>query len=186
MLTGHDSLSTLQSLKDDITSIPSVGFNLRKWTTNTRCLLSKDDLENNHDIFLDKESTNNKTLGIVWDSNSDILKYSIQHLDNNLTVTKRSILSITSQIFDPLGLLSPVVIKAKILLQILWQSAISWDESLPSDLHTLWLHFINDLHELNLLRIPRHLFYLITILLRYMVLPTRPKELMVLVFMSAQ
>ena len=39
----------------------------------------------------------------------------------NLTVTKRKILQCCSNIFDPLGFLSPITICAKLLIQELWQ-----------------------------------------------------------------
>lgn len=35
--------------------------------------------------------------------------------------TKKEILSKISQIFDPLGLLGPVITKAKLIMQRLWQ-----------------------------------------------------------------
>ena len=70
-------------------------------------------------------------------------------------LTKRNILSDTSQTFDPLGLLAPVIIKAKIFLQQLWKCNLTWDEIIPSSLSNEWTHFRKDLTELNNLRIPR-------------------------------
>ncbi len=45
------------------------------------------------------------------------------------TITKRHILQISSKIYDPLGLLSPVTVKAKLLMQEKWQDELEWDES---------------------------------------------------------
>ena len=36
-------------------------------------------------------------------------------------------------LYDPLGLLSPITIKYKLLLQQLVQTGIGWDEPLPAD-----------------------------------------------------
>ena len=42
-------------------------------------------------------------------------------------LAKRKILSQTAQLFDPIGYTAPVVIRAKIGLQKLWQKGYEWD-----------------------------------------------------------
>jgi hypothetical protein len=37
-------------------------------------------------------------------------------------------------LFDPLGLISPVIVVHKIFLQQLWMHMLDWDEQLPSAL----------------------------------------------------
>jgi len=49
-------------------------------------------------------------------------------------VSKRVIFSEVAKLFDPLGLLGPVIVIAKLILQDLWQLAIQWDESIPQDI----------------------------------------------------
>ncbi|KAK9702016.1 Pao retrotransposon peptidase [Popillia japonica] len=53
-------------------------------------------------------------------------------------ITKRQVLSAISKIFDPLGLIGPVTIQAKILMQKLWQSKAEWDDPIPNELNTTW------------------------------------------------
>ncbi|KAJ8975109.1 hypothetical protein NQ317_017877 [Molorchus minor] len=106
--------------------------------------------------FGEKEET--KTLGLYWSSNQDVLMYNITS-SIYPTITKRTVLSDIARIFDPLGLLGPTIIKAKILLQKLWAERLSWDESLPADIDYRWRHFRNELHLLNDLKIPRHVVY---------------------------
>ncbi|XP_066153053.1 uncharacterized protein [Euwallacea fornicatus] len=77
--------------------------------------------------------------------------------DTNVKVTKRTILSGIAQVFDPLGLLSPAVIIAKILIQRLWQEGLSWDELVPAHLHTAWTKFRSELPNLNGTHIDRHI-----------------------------
>jgi hypothetical protein len=61
--------------------------------------------------------------------------YLVEAKANISRVTKRSISSVIARIYDPLGLLAPVIVRAKILLQRVWALKIDWDETLPTDLH---------------------------------------------------
>jgi len=54
----------------------------------------------------------------------------------NPPVSKHIICSIVAAIFDPLGLISPVVYK--IFLQQLWLHKLHWDDQLPSELLNHW------------------------------------------------
>ena len=65
-------------------------------------------------------------------------------------------MSSIAHIFDPLGLLLAVTTTAKILLQELWKLKLSWDESIPLNLHTTWTTYYTQLTKLNELKIPRH------------------------------
>jgi hypothetical protein len=62
---------------------------------------------------------------------------------------------VIARIYDPLGLLAPVIVRAKILLQRVWALKVDWDESLPSDLHSEWKRYYSQLTLLNNIRFPR-------------------------------
>ncbi|XP_046737116.1 uncharacterized protein LOC124405893 [Diprion similis] len=96
-----------------------------------------------------------KTLGLRWNPLRDELQYQVQVPDISKRVTKRSILSTIAQIFDPLGLIGPTTIKTKIILQRLRLAKISWDESVPLDIHTLWTRYVGQLTSLRNIKIPR-------------------------------
>lgn len=51
------------------------------------------------------------------------------------------LLSVIIQIFDLLGLIGPVVIKAKILLQLLWQQKLDWDARIPETIRIVWASY---------------------------------------------
>ena len=101
------------------------------------------------------ESQTLKTLGIYWDSQDDAILYSVEPTATITRVTKRSMSSVIARIYNPLGLLALVIVKAKILLQRVWALKLDWDESLPSELHTEWDRYYIQLPLLNDIRFPR-------------------------------
>ncbi|XP_025263729.1 LOW QUALITY PROTEIN: uncharacterized protein LOC105255169, partial [Camponotus floridanus] len=60
------------------------------------------------------------------------------------------------QVFDPLGLLAPLLINGKIILQQLWSPSIEWDESVPENIRATWESYYLSLPKINELRIPRN------------------------------
>lgn len=52
--------------------------------------------------------------------------------------TKRSVLQISSHIFDPIGFLTPYTIRVKCLFQEMWERGLKLDEELPPDLAHKW------------------------------------------------
>ena len=85
-----------------------------------------------------------KTLGLIWHPLSVQFPISkgtrAQKLreSKNTSVSKSIISSIVATIFDPLGLISLVVVH-KIFLHQLWLHRIEWDDHLPSELSNQWL-----------------------------------------------
>lgn len=58
-----------------------------------------------------------KLLSTQWCFSTDILSYCV-NINQIQRVTKRIILSETAKLFDPLGLLAPVIMVTKILMQM--------------------------------------------------------------------
>ena len=56
------------------------------------------------------------------------------NLELVVSLTKQSVVSAVSQFYDPLGILSPVIIMFKIFLQELTLAAIEWDQPLTGSL----------------------------------------------------
>ncbi|GFW03513.1 uncharacterized protein TNCV_3020251 [Trichonephila clavipes] len=86
-----------------------------------------------------------KALRLLWKPQKDTLAFSVSSIadvSDSCTITKRSVLSATSRIFDPLGLISPVVTKAKLVMQELWRLKLDLNDSLPIHLKTQWKRFV--------------------------------------------
>ncbi|XP_018402189.1 PREDICTED: uncharacterized protein LOC108779299 [Cyphomyrmex costatus] len=89
------------------------GFRLRKWASNSASLLDEmqDTSSDNRLLELDKFGSA-KTLGINWNPAKDAFQYRFQAEKSfPKTYTKRIVLSQIAQIFDPLGLLGPDLLK---------------------------------------------------------------------------
>lgn len=65
-------------------------------------------------------------------------------------------LSALSKIFDSLGLLGPVTLFAKILIQRVWILNLAWDETVPMDIHTAWRQLESQLNMIRNFKIPRY------------------------------
>jgi len=70
-------------------------------------------------------------------------------------VTKREMLSDKTAIFDPLGLIGPLIVRAKIILQSLWREKIDWDDPVPPNIQKQWFEYRTQLSAVNKLSISR-------------------------------
>ena len=96
-----------------------------------------------------------------WDVSRDLLIFDVSTVIEQLNVfspTKRSVVGAVSRFYDPLGILSPVIIVFKMFLQELTKSEMHWDEPLVSPLLEKWKSLIDSLQGNPPLAIPR--FYL--------------------------
>lgn len=153
MLTGDASKDKLLELCQKTASVlQKACFPLRKWVYNFD---HKNRLEFDRELSL-SDNCNSKTLGVGWNNFNDIFYYNTQFKNENKIITKRSILSNVSQIFDPLGLLSPFITIAKVLLQQLWLIKSDWDDAVPDDVARSWHRFADSLSSISSIRIPRH------------------------------
>ncbi|XP_068671053.1 uncharacterized protein [Montipora foliosa] len=79
--------------------------------------------------------------------------------NNGCSITKRSILAATSKLYDPLGILSPVIILWKIIFQSVCKSKIGWDDPVEMFIHEQWLKRTQDLKMVGVVQLNRHYFH---------------------------
>lgn len=140
LLTGADSLVRAQYICRETSRVLKSGcFQLRKWYSNNLGILKtidKSDISCEILEFAPEEKA--KTLGLTWSCQKDILVFNVDIEPTSKGYTKRSVLSITARIFDPLGLLSPCTILCKIFMQRLWSEKLAWDDLLSHSLSLEW------------------------------------------------
>ena len=102
------------------------------------------------------EKSETKILGLNWWPFSDTFIFSTITPSTSV-VSNRIILSEISQLFDPLGFLSLVVTRAKILMQSLWIDKLGWDDPVSSQTVQHWTKFRAELSQLSSISVPRWL-----------------------------
>lgn len=96
-----------------------------------------------------------KTLGVLWGATTDVFTFKSQHVIDKFVPTKRMFLKGIATLFDPLGFLSPVVVRAKILMEEAWICGLDWDDILLEELSTKMILWFEELQELPHIKIPR-------------------------------
>ncbi|GBN28946.1 hypothetical protein AVEN_262210-1 [Araneus ventricosus] len=148
VLSGSDDLETTKNLQRELIDILSSGkMLLHKWCSNTAELA----VNGESYPFCNPEET--KTLGVVWKSKTDCFCFKVA--SEEFGVTKHLVLSTIARVFDPLGILGPVVTKAKIFLQKLWLLNLKWDDPLPAKEADEWLQFSSALQNVNDIEVDR-------------------------------
>ena len=105
-------------------------------------------------VNLDGEEEN-KTLGVVWNPRTDVISFASREVKVEI-LTKRTVLSNISKLYDPLGLASPVTIKARIALQDVWKAKqFDWDDPLPDDTSETWKKLFKEIESLKNVEFPR-------------------------------
>ncbi|XP_055918507.1 uncharacterized protein LOC129950600 [Eupeodes corollae] len=159
LITGCDSLDQLKELKSELISLlGSGGFILKKWCANSLEIMEEVPENDREQCFKIKGSEVIKTLGTFWSPVEDMFHYEITPLLSTC-ITKRTVLSDIAHLFDPLGLINPVIVLAKIFMQQLWRLKLTWDEALPQEFYHSWLKFRKNLGELNNMHIRRRVFF---------------------------
>ncbi|GFW74342.1 integrase catalytic domain-containing protein [Trichonephila clavipes] len=158
-ISGCSSISSAKQLKQELISLFSgAGMQLHKWSSNCIELLSNFDVSDGDVSLAIPDET--KALGLLWRPQKDTLAFSVSSIadvSDSSTITKRSVLSATARIFDPLDLISLVVTKAKLVMQELWRLELDWNDSLPIHMETQWKRFVKSLAAINNLKIPRYI-----------------------------
>ena len=154
------------------------GFRLRKWMTNDKAL--RDRIERNESNATSARNEEEETfakvtlgtgaevskrcqkvLGLSWDCEKDCIEFSFKKLADRareMKLTKRNLLSLLAGLFDPLGIISPMIVCMKILLQNLCCENRGWDEELEGNSSRNFHEWIADLSKIEGISISRCIY----------------------------
>ena len=160
-----DSVRTVDEAKRLSAEIDEVlnegGFKVKGWLSN------KSDVgdASQSNVKLLDEIAEEKVLGVVWDRQTDNFSYKVK-LKEDVTrsstdgekegkLTKRKILGQIAHIFDPIGFAAPVIVRAKMGMQKLWQRGYNWDDPLSAEDDAEWRLLFNEMNGMNEVSIAR-------------------------------
>lgn len=97
------------------------GFEPHRWRSNCEGIVPELRATNQvgKSFVLSIDAGAIKTLGLNWHPESDMFQFSIEPIINSVA-TKHEVLSTISILFDPLGLVSPILTRAKLIMQETW------------------------------------------------------------------
>ena len=78
-----------------------------------------------------------KVSGCEWDYEEDVIALELTvnaERAKGLPITKRTTLKLLAGVFDPLGLISPITLSAKVMFQESCRLKIGWDDQLDGDI----------------------------------------------------
>lgn len=157
-ISGGDTLQETQDLQREMVELfKKGGFNLRKWSSNSKPLLDNIPAASREELTCLDVCRDDiiKTLGIAWHTVDDCFHFVVRLTETPTKLTKRTLLSDVARLFDPIGFLAPIIITAKILFQSLWLKGLEWDDLLPEDIANEWQALRSNLNEVSTITIPR-------------------------------
>lgn len=156
---GRDTLEEAKQTRNQLIQLLNCGgFKLRKWSSNEPQLI--DDLPEDMKSpinFTFTDSQTAKALGLAWNPKEDTFVFSptLKPKQQQRPATKREVLSEISTIFDPLGYLSPITVKCKILFQQIWKHKTAWDETVPDVILREWTILRSELANMEPFKLER-------------------------------
>ena len=98
-----------------------------------------------------------KVLGIAWDRKSDSLKFDLRKVVEDVNfdhVTDRTILSTTAKFYDPLAIISPIIIPLKLLFQDVCKlTDVEWDSELDNTIVGRFKEIIDDIRATGIIEL---------------------------------
>ena len=160
-----DMIRSVKSVEEATRLIPEMeklleegGFSLGKFMSTSRDVIesvpeekrakSLQNLDLN-DCSLPQESA----LGLKWNVEGDYFTYSVDLQDKPMT--RRGLLSTTASLYDPLGLVAPVLLVPKLIQQELCRLNLEWDDELPPESISDFEKWKSSVSALEQLQIPR-------------------------------
>ena len=168
ILTGCKTFDCLKNLKKEIGEMyQKINMETHKWATNSpslrRAIPPKDSAaavtigSETEALFCadDGGVPSIKCLGILWHPETDMLQFFSDAEKTEKAWTMRKISSRTSKMFDPLGLMTPLMLEGKLLLQSLWKLKSGWDEEVPTEISVQYNRWLRKIHSSHLSHIAR-------------------------------
>ncbi|XP_049877966.1 uncharacterized protein LOC126375152 isoform X1 [Pectinophora gossypiella] len=161
VLYSNSNLDILIETKRQLCAMLKYGsLEAHKWSSNQASVLSDIPIEKQHFDSLDFEQDcnfNMKTLGLQMNLKQDSFTISSPDNSSSGNITKSTVLSCIARFYDPLGFASPIIIKAKAIMQRLWEDKLDWNAPAPKEIVHDWLQFSNNLASMQPIHLDRNI-----------------------------
>ena len=169
---GADSRETEQMALDTATQLITlfgyISMPVHKFFSNSDLVCKALDKK-----VLAKQISFSDSADTVWDSGKvlgmtysvdegDVLTFSSKFRNVSELVdvkagkwTKRHVSAASSSIFDPLGLISPFVVRARVIMQEIWRQKFKWDDVLPESIQNAWMLWLDQVFAIPDIKIKR-------------------------------
>ena len=141
LISGAPTTNEAAELKQDAIEIfDDAKFRLHKWHSNAPELES--DMNDGALTFAKQQlrvspkENGSKLSGLKWNKVEDSLQ--VDFPSTPAVLTKRGLLAYLAKVYDPLGLLSPMLLEGKILYRGVCEAKVRWDGFIPDDLSKRW------------------------------------------------
>ena len=140
-VTSVDTEIELQTFIHEANNVMLAGFELRGWES------SRDNAD----------SSTTMVLGVLWGKQRDEIRInpSFLEFETPKLITKRSILSCTQRVFDPIGVTCPITLQPKLILQELWTEKLDWDSEVRGKPLQDFCQWLKNLPLIKEISIPR-------------------------------
>ena len=154
LLTGGQTIAQAADRKEKAVEVfKDAQFRLHKWNSNASELELDGEtvVGNDEEMYakqqLSDDSTQTTMLGLKWNKSDDTITVAFSTVHSKATVTKRIILSKLAKVYDPLGLVSPIVLEGKIIFRDVCKMKIQWDADIREPLSRRWGDWEKSLRE---------------------------------------
>ena len=166
LLGGANSVEDALAMRADmVQALEKRQMPIRKWCSNSQEVLDKipDDDRETATVVVAPDEHGVNTLGVGWNMNEDTFVFLIPDAlkehpvlkSGASTMTRRKLLSAIATVFDPVGWLSPLTVRMKILFQKSWDTTSSWNDKLTAEACVQFHDWVMDLLQTEFLTIPR-------------------------------
>jgi hypothetical protein len=164
-IPAYSNADALQVYHDSKQLLLKGGFNLREWVSNSTELNDSLPEEDRHPRL--SQGSEVSLLGLTWNFQADTFSAArpsqtivdlYHRLSSQRLWTKRLASMYVAKVgYDALGLLLPVTIKGRLLIQTAWQLDLLWDQVGPADFQDLAIAVLGEFLQLHTVSWPRRI-----------------------------
>uniref|UniRef100_A0A7I4Y3E6 Integrase catalytic domain-containing protein n=1 Tax=Haemonchus contortus TaxID=6289 RepID=A0A7I4Y3E6_HAECO len=147
LLRANTTEEALQKYKDSKAIFAEIGMNLREYISNSSevnaAIPEQDRLQ----------GTKIKFLGVEFNTETDEFQVSTTMAQKDY-LTKRDIVSQLSSIYDPIGVVGPLLVKLKSLMRQIYDTTLKWNDRVPAELCHKWQTACREINDVTI-KMPR-------------------------------